>query len=265
MTPAAEQPDSAVPAVPAPIGRVLWECALGAAVNAFLVLLLGSIAFGIVNGIWRDMTPSLPPGFSQSKSPDAGSSGAHHAWHLSAQTRFLVVFAILFSVSVWARLGRHGSDYAASAQKLGRRISHGWFGLIVGNAFGAMVAAIVVCWVQKFSLSQLLFQWVWSMVWVPIQTMFAHVFGDSGHAVEAWFNWYGANQFRFSFWFLYVTAICDDLGLPNFKTGTRLLWRRWRKRRMGAYPASGKATSVGLAVPPCPKGDEPAVGSPPPI
>ncbi|HWW01402.1 MAG TPA: hypothetical protein VNZ64_17025 [Candidatus Acidoferrum sp.] len=26
------------------------------------------------------------------------------------------------------------------------------------------------------------------------------------------------NQFKFTFWFFYTAAICDDLGLPNFKT-----------------------------------------------
>ncbi len=243
MTPGAEKPEFATPAAPVPVGQVLWECAVSAAVNAFLLLLFGHIAFSIVSGLFGEMTPSMPPGFSETKSVEKESPSAHHDWHVSQQQRFVLVFAILFSVSAWARLNPYSSIHGSRAAKISRRVSNRWFGLIVGNAFGAMIAAIVISWVQKFSLSNMILQWVWGMIWVPIHTMLGHVFGNSG-AIEAWFNWYGANQFKFSFWFLYITSICDDIGLPNFKSGARLLWRKWRKRRSGGWPASATTMPV---------------------
>jgi hypothetical protein len=213
-------------------------------INTFLVLLFGSIAFGIVSGIFHDMAPTLPPGFHHSGPAEAESSVTHLNWHLSEQQRFVLVFAILFSVSAWTRLVRPTSGQATGVQKLGRRISTGWFCLIVGNAFGAMISAIVIAWVQKFSLSQLLFQWVWAAISAPIQLLMGRLLGDAPGVVQAWFSWYDANQLRFTFWFLYVTAICDDLGLPNLKTGARWLWRRWRNRVSGTREASGGAISA---------------------
>ena len=246
MTPTAEKQVGTPPSGAQSLAQILCNCAFGAAVNAFLVLLFGNIAFSIVSGIVHNMTPSLPPGFNHPKWAEA-TSGTQHAWHFPAQFRFLLLFAILFSVSVWARLGLHLSGHAMRAQKLSRHISNQWFGLIVGNAFGALFAAMVVSWVQRFSLSQIVFQWVWNMIWVPIQAVVAHVFGESGGALQAWFNWYGANQFKFSFWFLYITAICDDLGVPNLKTGARFLWHRFRNRRASTCAAPAAVIPISVS------------------
>ena len=45
-------------------------------------------------------------------------------------------------------------------------------------------------------------------------------------------NWYGDNQFKFMFWLFYSAAICDDLGLPNYKALARFLWQRFLKPRI---------------------------------
>src|SRR5262249_29843393 len=122
------------------------------------------------------------------------------------------------------------SERAARVQRFGRRISQGWFGLTIGNAFGAMFAAIVASWLQRFSLSQLLLHWLWAAVGAPIHGIFARLFGESLASVDAWFGWYTGNHFKLSFWFFYLTAFCDDFGLPNLKTLGRFLWRRFRGR-----------------------------------
>jgi hypothetical protein len=75
-----------------------------------------------------------------------------------------------------------------------------------------------------------------------------HGLGDAamGHhrwtGIEAWFKWYGANQMKLNFWFLYLAGICDDVGLPNIKALGRWLWRRWKKRN-----AATNSTEPGLA------------------
>jgi hypothetical protein len=53
--------------------------------------------------------------------------------------------------------------------------------------------------------------------------------GSLPDLVERWFSWYGANQAKFAFWLLYSAALCDDLGLPNYKTLARRPWNRFSK------------------------------------
>ena len=53
--------------------------------------------------------------------------------------------------------------------------------------------------------------------------------GSAG-SFHDWASWYGDNQYRFTFWFLYLAAIGDDLGIPNFKTLGRWLGRKVRNR-----------------------------------
>lgn len=257
MTPAPQQPSLQNQLTLGKVTDILWETAVASFVNTFLVLFFGSIAFGIVSGVFHDMTPSLPPAFNHHGSAEAEPAGSHvSSWHLSHQQRFVVVFAMLFTVSVWARLSRHSASALASkrtsrVQRLGRRISEGWFGLLVGNAFGAMIAAMVASWVQQFSFTQILLHWLWAAVGIPIHGILHRVFGDSSAGVDDWFGWYNANQLKFSFWFFYLAAICDDLGLPNLKTIARLLWRRVRGKH--ACSCSENVTSPaadGGALPP---------------
>jgi hypothetical protein len=59
--------------------------------------------------------------------------------------------------------------------------------------------------------------------------------------LASWGSWYADNQFKFTFWLFYSAAICDGLGVPNYKTLGRMLWqrcvRRWnRVGRGGAGP-----------------------------
>ena len=160
-------------------------------------------------------------------------------WTPLTKNHFLIVAAIFFSVGMWTRFYHGPSDESGAAQSRRQRIinnvSENWFGMVVGNAFGAMISAFVVVWVQQFSWPQLLWQWIFQDVLSTLRPLAEAILGRGrSGALAQWWNWYGDNQLQFSFWFFYVAAICDDLGLPNFKTLGRWLGRRWRKRRQAA-------------------------------
>ena len=98
---------------------------------------------------------------------------------------------------------------------------------------------MVLAWIPQFSWAQAVFHWVLATIGSALQTVSEHVFGmERTDGMRAWFDWYGDNQLKFNFWFLYVAAICDDLGIPNVKTLARLLWRRLRKRMRSPQPIS---------------------------
>lgn len=164
----------------------------------------------------------------------------HHIdWTPLTKDHFLIVAGIFFSVGLWNRLRYGPPDESGAAPSRQRRIinnvSENWFKMVVGNAFGAMISAIMVVWIQQFSWPQLLWHWVFQDVLSTLRPFAEAIFGrGTSSALSQWWNWYGNNQLQFSFWFFYVAAICDDLGLPNFKTLGRWLGRRWRKRRQAA-------------------------------
>jgi hypothetical protein len=219
------------------IPGVVWASAVDAFVKSILIIVLGSIAIGIVSGICRDMIPSAPPGFFGKPEAEASSGANWKAWSDSFHHhQFLIVFGLVFVPTVWARLaGRNGEEAgpegASRLQKLNRKLSEEWFSLIVGNALGAMVSAMMVVWVSQFSMTRMLFGWLLDAIWAGIQDIARHVFGAGNEAhAEAWFNWYNQNQLKFTFWFLYLAAICDDLGIPNLKTLGLRLYRRILRR-----------------------------------
>jgi hypothetical protein len=63
--------------------------------------------------------------------------------------------------------------------------------------------------------------------------------GPGAGSVGRWYWWYGQNQAKFLFWLLYSAAICDDLGLPNYKTLIR-----WGGRRLRIYVRKRWATDI---------------------
>src|SRR5204863_3950337 len=113
---------------------------------------------------------------------------------------FFVLFSILFVLSLLLGLARHSSPetarLAGRLRRLGRRFNEEWFGLIVGNAFGALIAASVLTWVQQFSVTRMLFSWLAGALAIAAQTVGAHAFGNKvTDVVNDWFTWYAGNQF----------------------------------------------------------------------
>ncbi len=211
---------------------------------AFLIAILGSVAIGILSGICGEMVPSLPPGLDGSS---ASTSAPATWWHASRSAihrhSFAILFLALFVGNIGLRLAHFLSTarwrrFAALVVRATRRASRDWFGLLIKNAFVAFVAALVLQCLQSFSLSHFL----WEAAKDIAQQVISAVGGPTGssHAslLERWISWYGANQTKFTFWLLYSAAVCDDLGLPNYKTLTRWAWRRIRKAIQRPKPAS---------------------------
>jgi hypothetical protein len=232
------------------IAEVLWKSAVDAFVKSFLIIALGSVAIGIVSGICRDMIPTAPPGFAGKLEAESSAGVNWQAWSAPFHHhRFLFVFGLVFLPTAWTRLARRNGQQegASRLEKLNKKLSEDWFHLIVGNAFGAMVSAMVVVWVSQFSMTKMLFGWMLDAVWAGIQDIAKHLFGSPNESnVEAWFNWYNQNQLKFTFWFLYLAAICDDLGIPNLKTLGLRLWRRIRRRirNKASVTAYGKSPTT---------------------
>ncbi len=230
----------------------MWESVVDAFVKSILVLLFGSIAIGLVSGIWRQMTPSTPPGFSNKPELESTPSTSGHSWEAALDRhRFLIVFGVIFAATLWIRLMslHHPGEEArrgSRLQRIGRRLAGQWFGLIIVNAFGALITAMVLAWFQRFTVTKMLFGWLLDSVVAGIQNALNALPGASGaDAFKAWCNWYYENQLRFNFWVFYLAAICDDLGVPNSKTLGRWIGRKlrkWKNAQDTEPPTSGADT-----------------------
>jgi hypothetical protein len=213
-----------------------------------VVSILGSIAIGILNGICGRMIPSLPPGLDDHA---AFTSTPAHWWHASRNAihhhSFVVLFLGLFVAKSALRLAHYARGpvprkAAARVLWAARRISRHWFSLLVKNAFAAFVGVLVLEAVQRFSLTH--------FVWEAVGNVFHQVLGAAAGLmgasfsglVERWVSWYGVNQTKFMFWLLYSAGVCDDLGLPNYKTLARRGWKRIYRtiqHRKFSRPAAG--------------------------
>jgi hypothetical protein len=216
------------------IVAILGKSAVQSFVRAILIVAFGSIAISMASGIWEEMAPSLPPGFGQKPEVEAATpapSNTPETW--SAEHRFLIVFGLIFILTVWFRLKHDTAESKAEShlEKFTNHLSENWFRLIVGNAIGALISAIVLVWVQQFTFANMLLHWLLESILSGLQTLAQQFLGTSrADTVQAWFSWYGDNQLKFTFWFFYLSAICDDFGIPNFKTLGRRLARGLLKR-----------------------------------
>ena len=154
-----------------------------------------------------------------------------------------IVFTVFFILNLRARIsgpslsgGREGR-----LQRAVRRLRKEGFGLLVTNAFGAMIAAWMASLVTNFSWFQVCLHWAFDAIAPTLNHMANGLFGKGQTgAVQDWWNWWGDNQLKFNFWLFYISAICDDLGIPNLKTLARFFWRRARHRFSAPAPPSGR-------------------------
>src|SRR5579859_7935577 len=209
---------------------IVWESIWNALIRAFLIQILGSIAIGLLGDAFREMAPSLP---SLGLKPDGQARSSPLMPGISsfvAQNHFWILFALLFVAITATRFARYSwnpkhRNLVALLLRTNRRIFRHWFGLFVINAFGAWISAVVIMALQRFSWTQIIWSWLGSAI-QPLFHMLSAIIPGAG-GFERWFSWYNQNQTKFLFWLLYSAAICDDLGLPNYKT---LL--RWSGRRI---------------------------------
>jgi uncharacterized integral membrane protein len=214
---------------------LLWDSACEAFILTFLVLIFGSIALGLVSAVWRDMAPSLPPVVSGQPTLEA-EPPAPQAFSFLRHHRFALTFGILFVGMTTGRLIKYSRNEthrhaAARLTRVFQRVSEQWFSLVVINAFVALVSVFVVQLLQQFSFTQFL----WNIFADLVRALLQAIAGGLPAALvdfgEIMVGWYKANHFKFLFWLFYTAAICDDLGLPNYKALGRFLWHRFFKRK----------------------------------
>jgi hypothetical protein len=230
------------------VADALWRSAVDALVKTFLVVVMGNVALGILGGIFNAMTPSWPPFLNRTSGDhaDSNSSLMHSWWSAAHEHQFAIVYVILFALGVRTRLaavfpGATGEAATTETrfQKIGVHFSENWFRLIVGNAFGALISAIVIYFVETFTGTSFLIKLLLAAILPVVKAIATFILGSRIVTfIGGMFDWYGDNQLRFNFWILYVAAICDDLGLPNLKTLARFLSSRWRSR--GHSPRSAE-------------------------
>jgi len=216
---------------------ILISSAGSAVATAFLVWILGGVAFSIAGGFAGEMIPSLPPGFT------ASPAGPAHRelWKPLQGVAFSALFVVFFLHSLWIGFRAPGVASNHRALRLLARLRNHWFGLIVGNAISAWVAAAILSAIPNFSLTHVLCQWVWSAITPPLASICRHFFGATNASTWTdWYSWYQTNNHRLYFWLLYLAGACDDLGLPNFKTLARFAWRRYHQRQAVASTAPAK-------------------------
>ncbi len=205
--------------------------------QAWVVLLLGGIALSLAGGIFAEMIPSRPPRFTPAaEATDAPAlvKAWSAGWVTLKHYRLVALASVFFVLSASARFyGRRPSADIESASRTRRafgQLKKDWFGLLVGNAFGALIATYIARWIT-FSFERSLFQGLLAAILSTIWQFISPVFGPSlAGALQDWWQWGMANNTRFMFWMFFIGSVLDDLGLPNFKTLARWSWRRLRHR-----------------------------------
>ena len=238
------------------VTNILWDSAWEALVLGFIMLIFGSIAFGFVSAVWRDMTPSLPPRLGSE--PKLEAEGSPLDFSFFREHRYALIFLVLFCGITAGRLLKYSRSEdqrraVARASRVFRRISDNWFGLIVLNAFVTVIAVAIIRFTQQFTLTAFLWHICGDLVTALMRNLASLFSTDTVQYVENLIGWYKANQPRLLFWLLYTAAICDDLGLPNYKTLGRTLWRRFFKserRTRGAAIAPSDSEESGEIPPP---------------
>jgi hypothetical protein len=228
---------------------ILWESAWKALIRAFFVQMFGSIVVGFISNVFSEMSPSAPPGFSHHLAAPSSP-----IWHglgtFIRQNAFWMIFAVLFILITGARFARFlpKSEHrrlAAQFIRINRRISNQWFSLFVVNGFTAWISTMVIMFTQQFSWARILWSAIGNVVEPFFQTLAKFLPGAG--TVGQWFSWYGDNQPKFLFWLLYSAAICDDLGLPNYKALIRWGWQRLKRYFQSRWGAGGAQQSKPLA------------------
>ncbi len=221
------------PITPGSVGESLFPCACEALVLAILVQIAGNVILGVVGGLWHQMTPSLPPIVAEEPVRGASSPWLFRLFH---QHQLAFIFGVLFVGKVATRLASKAQTEkqrkaAAWVGGLFARITDGWFSLIVVNAFIAAATVFALGIARQFSLTHFVWQAVGNTCNEIVRAIAGVLPGEGGWAfLKSWVGWYHANEPKFLFWVLYIGAICDDLGLPNYKTWSSRVWRRCFRR-----------------------------------
>ena len=228
---------------------LLWNTLWDALTPAFMILVLGVVAYALVGNIWGRMLPTLPSG---SGAATGVKSVSNPNWHFGAVERFMVTYGVVFAVMATGRLLRRSQNPRQRVagvwlNRATERAAEEWFQLLVINAFVASIMVSVLQVTNQFTPLKMLWQALAAVLQPPLQAMVSLLpAGPTGAARDLW-GWLDANQLKFSFWLFYLGAICDDLGLPNYKALGRWAWRRLKKKHRPVVTKEATETSASVA------------------
>jgi hypothetical protein len=224
-------------------GSLIWGSACEALVLAFLIHILGSLAFQMLDGILEKMMPSLPP--SLVSEPKSNTETAV-TFRFTKTERFSLILAVVFVAVVMRRMIGHSRYAEHRAVAIWDRLrEHDWFSLLVINASIASLMAPLVQALEQVAPLKMLWTFMVGILHPAIDA-FLNLWPEvTETTIRDLWRWYGANQLRFTFWLLYGAAVCDDLGVPNYKTLGCWFWRRLKKKRKNKSTSPAKtATEV---------------------
>jgi hypothetical protein len=222
----------------------ILDCVINAAVNAFVFVLMGKVALGLVSSMAGRMIPSALPGF-ESTAGSAYVSTTSVWWDALFSLRFKIFYAVVFLVCLRQDLAAVSAaenlpGRAPRWRRISRLFSENWFGSLVGNAFLALGLGIALASIPEFSAWKLAWRWLAGVT--PINSWL-----EDGPLtwLDPWLGWYDHNKVKFNFWLIYFAAVCDDFGIPSIKTLARWLWRRWKKPKVISVSNPNTASGSG--------------------
>jgi hypothetical protein len=230
--------------------EILWGSIFEAFLLSIMILILGGLGLGMAAGIWKQMIPGSPPltPILEAASP-APSAQPTRLFGTLGDHKFAIIYGFTYAGLVLFQLARYSSSakerlIVRGLRRITRKVSENWFELTFFNAIGAMIGAVVLTVVQQFSLVQIcvhvLLGWLQPGIY-RIADLFFNAYQIA--TVQGLIHWYDANQMKFAFWLLYISAVLDDLGLPNLKTIARQCWT-WIKTRQGKAAGLGENASA---------------------
>ncbi len=219
--------------------QLLGESAAQALLGAVGVMIAIGLTRWLLLGLLGDMLPDVPTEVADGDGASVGSwlkaIGAGYD-----QNPYGYAYLISFAGLAFTNLATAGralpeGGFAASLYARWRWIVANWFSLLIGNAWGAFIGAIVILFLAQFSLMRILIEVVLTAL-QPLLYSLAELVANGGQVAtaELAIAWYGEHELRLLFWFLYLSNILDDLGAPNLKS----LWRRVRRFRRARRQAS---------------------------
>ena len=216
---------------PGRVLQVLGETALQALLGGVGVMIAIGLTRWLLLGLLGDMLPAVPVDLAQEEGARLGSwLQAIVAGYDESPYRYayLVSFVGLafYNLTTAGRELSEGS-FAARLEERWRWAAQNWFSLLIGNAWGAFIGAIVILFLAQFSLIRILIEAVLTAL-QPLLYSVAELVasGDQVATAELAVAWYGEHELRLLFWSLYLSNVLDDLGAPNLKS----LWHRARAR-----------------------------------
>lgn len=228
---------------------VIFESAFEAFGGGLLFYILGDVALGIAGGFAGNMIPAAPPGFSGWGNPKGDHSPSHDEWwRIEGNGPLICIFALFFAHSLWVNLRTHEASVGKRAARILENLRENWFRIIIGNAIGAWVAALLMGIIPDFSILHMVWDWILGCALPIVRQAAIFLLGASAaSSVGDWISWYHSNYIKLAFWVLYLACALDDLGVPNIKAAARWVWRRYRKQSCTIpEPRSGVTIAINI-------------------